>query len=204
MKKTLIPVLFLCFLLTSCSSNDTVPTDNNNTEATNINAETSEPIIDGTAAPEERPSGAIDPIEEANAIVKDINQNIASYTKVESEKTIKDVNVCDITTYVSANETQKKIAIVCFNGITITRRAEIYYLDEQPLLLELSIKTTNVSPANMAEHDESKTITKKYNFYLKDGSLDEYHKILDENGEIIPVLDEYRQEDISILQATFK
>ena len=204
MKKTLIPVLFLCFLLTSCSSNDTVPTDNNNTEATNINAETSEPIIDGTAAPEERPSGAIDPIEEANAIVKDINQNIASYTKVESEKTIKDVNVCDITTYVSANETQKKIAIVCFNGITITRRAEIYYLDEQPLLLELSIKTTNVSPANIAKYDESKTTTIEHSFYLKNGSLEDYHKVLDKNREEVKILDEYTEEDLSIIRATFK
>lgn len=205
MKSVLLIVVFLSsFFLIGCGESAPDLSDEKNSEPTTSITEAEGAASNTNTEVEERPAGIINPLEEADAIVADINQNIDSYTKTSSEKTVKEVNVCQQTTYTSANGTQKKVVSDCYDGNRMTRLATAYYLNDQPLYLELKVETLNVSPSNLEAFDESKTKVEEYSFYLKDSQLDEYLKILDKDGEVVNTLDENTKEDIALISATLK
>lgn len=186
--------------MVSCGDNSsTKEGQDSDSTATAVGVETDGAEAETIDATEERPAGLINPLEEADAIVADVNQYIDSYTQTSDEAIVEEVNACNLTTYTSANGTQKKVVADCYDGNRMARVGSVYYLNDQPLYLELKVETFNASPSNLAAFDESETKVKQHKLYLKDGQLDEYIKVVDENGEEVTTLDDNTKEDIAII-----
>ena len=59
-------------------------------------------------------------------------------------------------------------------------------------------KNTTASPANLANYDETKTAKKQVKLYFKDGNLNAFDKVLDENNQAV-ILDEKQSKQWEML-----
>lgn len=131
-------------------------------------------------------------------LIQEIDAATADLTPNESDVTIQDINECNVKDYKGI-----KKYVFCFAGGMKAQEGVFYYVEGKPVAARYTLEQYNASPANLAEHDEAKTIKKKVVLYFKDGDLKSFDKVLDENKQPV-TLDERQTEEWEILIAALQ
>lgn len=131
-------------------------------------------------------------------LMQEIDAETADFTPSESDVTIQDINACNVKDYKGV-----KKYVFCFAGGMKAQEGVFYYANGKPIAARYTLEQYNASPANLAEHDESKTIKTKVILYFKEGDLRKFDKILDDNKQAI-TLDERQREEWEILIAAIQ
>jgi len=189
LKFNLLALAFLLVLVscdnTTTSTNTGQTTDTTTTEQTTSTTETTE----------------VSPIKLADQLAQEVEDNIGNYNPTELEDaTVQDINVCSITAYTHSTKTQSKIEYSCFDGDRTLREATLYYLDGQPVVANFNWEKYNAPPSNPSAYDETKTSQVQRKIYFKEGQLNDFLKVVDNDGTSAP-LNENRQADWEIIVA---
>jgi len=129
-------------------------------------------------------------------LMQKIDAETAAFTPSESDIIIQEVNACNVKDYKGI----KKV-IYCFDGGMKAQEGVFYYSEGKPIAARYTLETYNASPANLAAHDETKTIKKEVVLYFQDGDLRNFDKVLDTNNQAV-VLDAEQSKEWEILIAS--
>jgi hypothetical protein len=135
---------------------------------------------------------------DVDKLMQDIDAETAELTPNESDVTIQDINACNVKDYKGI-----KKYVFCFAGGMKAQEGVFYYAEGKPVAARYLLEQYNASPANLAEHDEAKTIKKEVVLYFKNGDLRNFDKILDTNKQPV-ILDAQQSEEWEILIAALQ
>jgi hypothetical protein len=131
-------------------------------------------------------------------LIQQIDAETADFTPKESDVTIQDINECSVKDYKGI-----KKYVFCFAGGMNAQEAVFYYNEGKAIAARYTLEAYNASPANLAAHDETKTIKKQVKLYFKEGDLNNFDKVLDLNNQAV-TLDEAQLKEWEILIAAIQ
>lgn len=126
-------------------------------------------------------------------LMQKIDAETTQLTPKESDVTIQDINECNVKDYKGL-----KKYVFCFAGGTTAQEGVFYYKEGKPIAALYTLEAYNASLANLANYDETKTAKKQVKLYFKDGNLNAFDKVLDENNQAV-ILDEKQSKQWEML-----
>ena len=121
-------------------------------------------------------------------LFKATEAEIANITPKESERIIKDINVCTVKDFDGI-----KKSISCFDGGTKAQECDIYYSEGKAITGIVKLEFYNASPANPSAFDESKTNKYEMKLHFKDGDLNSIEKVLNMEDQPITMKESHKK-----------
>lgn len=131
-------------------------------------------------------------------LMQQIDEETAELSPKESDITIQEVNECNVKDYKGL-----KKYVFCFAGGKKAQEGIFYYKEGKAIAAIYTLEQYNASPANLAAFDEAKTVKKQVKLYFKDGNLNNFDQVLDQNNQAV-ILDEAQSKEWEILTAALQ